>query len=136
MTEGGCGKSMVRKLGALLISGVFVGIAGSATAHHSFAMFDQENPIEIVGVVQEFKYTNPHTFLILQVKEPGGATTTWSLEGPSPSALVREDWSSKSLRPRDELKLTISPLRGGAPGGAWTPNMIKFLDGRPPAITP
>jgi hypothetical protein len=127
---------MIRKPATLLISGMFVCIAGSAAAHHSFAMFDQENPIELVGVVQEFKYTNPHTFLILQVKEPGGGATTWSLEGPSPSALVREGWSSKALRPGDEFRLTISPLRGGAPGGAWTPNKIKFLDGRPPVVTP
>jgi len=115
---------------AFLISGFFVG-GNSALAHHSFAMFDQDNPIELDGVVQEFKFTSPHTFIILQVKEPDGKLRTWSLEGQSPSALVRDNWSSKAITPGDEIRLTISPLRSGAPGGAWTTNKIKYQDGRP-----
>ena len=46
---------------------------GGALAHHSFAMFDSENPIELIGTVKEFKYTNPHTFILLDVKEIGRA---------------------------------------------------------------
>jgi Family of unknown function (DUF6152) len=30
-------------------------------------MFDQENPIELTGTVQEFKYTSPHSYLLLAV---------------------------------------------------------------------
>ncbi len=55
----------------------------------------------------------------------------WNLEGQSPSALVRDGWSSKSLKSGDELKVKISPLRSGAPGGAWTVKDTKFKDGRP-----
>lgn len=128
-------RRMLRTLGALLIGSV-LSQADPAVAHHSFAMFDQENPIELVGVLQEFKYTSPHTFLILRVKGPNGGETTWSLEGPSPSALVRDGWSSRALHPGDEFRLTIWPLRGGAPGGAWAPNKIRFLDGRPAVIAP
>jgi Family of unknown function (DUF6152) len=47
---------MRRQLGALLLAGALVG-SGAALAHHSFAMFDQEHPIELEGVVQEFKFT-------------------------------------------------------------------------------
>jgi hypothetical protein len=119
---------------AFLISGFLVG-GGSADAHHSFAMFDQDNPTELAGVVQEFKFTSPHTFIILQVKEPDGKVRVWSLEGQSPSALVRDDWSSKAINPGDEIRLTISPLRSGAPGGAWTTNKIKFHDGRPIVVS-
>lgn len=46
---------------ALLAAAVLVGSSGAAMAHHSFAMFDQENPIELDGIVHEFKYTNPHS---------------------------------------------------------------------------
>ena len=124
---------MRRQSLAFLISGFLVG-GDSAIAHHSFAMFDQDNPIELVGVVQEFKFTSPHTFIIVQVKEPDGKVRLWSLEGQSPSALVRDDWSSKAIKAGDEIRLTISPLRSGAPGGAWTTNKIKFQDGRPIVI--
>src|SRR5262249_57443995 len=46
---------MRRELAALLVSGALIAAGGTAKAHHSFAMFDQENPIELEGVVQEFK---------------------------------------------------------------------------------
>ncbi len=122
---------MRRGLTALLVSGVFVLTSGAAIAHHSFAMFDQENPIELEGSVQEFKYTSPHTFILLQVKEKDGSTTVWNLEGSAPSNLVRDGWSSKSLKPGDEIRLMVEPLRSGAPGGAWNASKIKFKTGEP-----
>jgi len=126
---------MRRQLGAFLLSGALVG-AGAATAHHSFAMFDQEHPIELEGTVQEFRFTAPHAFIILVVKQEGGGTETWSLEGVSPSALVREGWSRMTLKPGDELKLKIAPLRSGAPGGAWVTQQIQFRDGKPIVLSP
>jgi hypothetical protein len=120
-----------RNLMAVLTGGTLLAFTGSVAAHHSFAMFDQEAAAEIVGTVQEFKFTSPHTFILLKVNDKGGNSTVWNLEGVSPSSLVRDGWSSKTLKPGDELKLTISPLRSGAPGGAWTTNKIKFKDGRP-----
>src|SRR3954466_2247278 len=105
-----------RKLMAILAGGALLGFTGSVAAHHSFAMFDTENPVDLVGTVQEFKFTSPHTFILLQVKGQDASPTVWNLEGQSPSALVREGWSSKTLKPGDELNLTVQPLRSGAPG--------------------
>src|SRR3954454_11254395 len=121
---------MRSKTVALLAGIAFVAASGAAIAHHSFAMFDQEAPMDLVGTVQEFKFTSPHTFILLRVNGEDGNTTVWNLEGVSPSSLVRDGWSSKTLKSGDELRLTISPLRSGAPGGAWTTNKIKFKDGR------
>jgi len=126
---------MRRQLGALLLAGALVG-SGAALAHHSFAMFDQEHPIELEGVVQEFKFTAPHAFIILAVKQEDGRVETWSLEGVSPSALVREGWSRATLKPGDELKLIVAPLRSGAPGGAWVTQRIHFRDGKPLVLAP
>ena len=120
-----------QQLIALLVGGVLAGTGGFALAHHSFAMFDSDNPIEIVGEVQEFRFTSPHTFIILRVKGKDGNVTVWSLEGGSPSALVRDGWSSKSINPGDALAIRVDPLRSGAPGGAWNIKRIKFEDGRP-----
>ena len=121
---------MGRQLIAFLAGGALVGSVGLALAHHSFAMFDTDNQLELVGEVQEFRFTSPHTFIILRVKGTDGATTVWSLEGQSPSALVRDGWSSKAINPGDAVTAKISPLRSGAPGGAWTTKQIKFQDGR------
>jgi hypothetical protein len=121
---------MRSKTVALLAGVAFVAASGAAIAHHSFAMFDNENPVDLVGTVQEFKFTSPHTFILLQVKAQDGNTTVWNLEGASPSALVRDGWSSKSLKSGDELQMKIDPLRSGAPGGAWTVPKTKFKDGK------
>jgi hypothetical protein len=105
--------------------------SGTAMAHHSFAMFASESPIEIAGTVVEFRYTSPHSFILVDVKGKDGAGAVWNLEGPSPSILARDGMSAKTLKPGDELVLTIDPLRSGAPGGAWSLARTKFKDGRP-----
>jgi len=123
------------------LKAALVGIAltvtnGAAMAHHSFAMFDDEHPIDLEGVVQEFRYTNPHSYLLLEVKGPNGGDVLWNLEGQAPSILTRDGWSSRSLKPGDQVIVTINPLRSGSPGGAWNLRLIKFKDGRPIVVTP
>ena len=122
---------MKRQLLALAAGVAFAAAGGAAFAHHSFAMFDQEHPMELKGTVTEFKFTSPHTFVLLEVKGTDGSSTVWNLEGASPSALVREGWSSKTLKAGDELKMTIDPLRSGAPGGAWSEKKTQFSSGQP-----
>jgi Family of unknown function (DUF6152) len=124
------------RLVGLLMSGALVATGGAVLAHHSAAMFDQENPIEIEGVVQEFKFTSPHSFILLQVKGQDGSTTVWNLEGQTPAALTRDGWSKKTLNAGDELKLKIAPLRSGAPGGWWTTQDTKHRDGKPIEASP
>ena len=120
------------RFGTALLAGAALVLSGGAVlAHHSFAMFDQDHPMELSGTVTEFKFTSPHTFVLLDVKGSDGGDTVWNLEGASPSALVREGWSSKTLKAGDELKMTIDPLRSGAPGGSWSEKKAQFLSGQP-----
>src|SRR5262245_33184486 len=127
---------MRRQLAALVLGSALVATCSAARAHHSFAMFDQENQIDLEGVVQEFKFIAPHTFIILVVKQEDGVTESWNLEGVSPSALTREGWSRNTLKAGDEIKLKVAPLRSGAPGGAWVTQQIKFRDGKPVSVSP
>jgi len=121
---------MRRRLAMLLATGALALSAGPTLGHHSFAMFDRNNQIDLEGVVQEFRFANPHTFIYLAVKQNDGSTVTWSLEGQSPSLLAREGWTSRTLKVGDEVKMRIAPLRSGAPGGAWAAGQISFRDGR------
>jgi len=125
---------MKSHLTAVLIGAELVGTSSAAMAHHSFAMFDQANPIDLVGVVKDWKYTAPHVFIVLEVKEADGTSQVWNLEGNTPSALARDGWTAKTLKPGDELILKIDPLRSGAPGGAFNINKVTFKDGS--AIVP
>ena len=122
---------MRRQLIGLAAGLACVAASGAALAHHSFAMFDTDHPMDLQGTVTEFKFTSPHTFILLEVKGTDGSSTTWNLEGASPSALVREGWASKTLKPGDELKMPIDPLRSGAPGGSWSEKKTNFSSGQP-----
>jgi hypothetical protein len=119
---------------AILASLASAAATAAAMAHHSFAMFDTEHPIEISGTVKEFRFVSPHTLLIVQVKGQNGDVTDWELEGGAPGMLVRAGMNGKSLKPGDEITLMINPLRSGAAGGSYQPEKVKFKDGSPVAV--
>ena len=125
------GKNMKSQLVALLVSGAFLATSGAVSAHHSFAMFDAQHPIEISGTVKEFRFVSPHTILIVTVKGEDGVAKDWILEGGAPGLQVRNGMNSKSLKPGDEIVVTINPLHSGAEGGSYQPMLVKFKDGRP-----
>jgi len=121
------------QLAAVVLGGAMMASGSAALAHHSFAVFDIQHPLELQGTVQAFKFVSPHTLLILQVKGADGVAKDWMLEGGAPGLLVREGMTSKSLKPGDEIKATINPLHSGAEGGSYQPLQIKFKDGTPVA---
>jgi len=116
---------------AIVASIAWAAAAGAAMAHHSFAMFDAEHPIDISGTVKEFRFVSPHTILIVDVKGEDGSVKSWILEGGAPGLQVREGLTSKSLKPGDEIVVKINPLHSGAEGGSYQPAQVKFKDGRP-----
>ena len=69
---------MRRRLAVFLASALAL-TAEPTLAHHSFAMFDRDNQVDLEGVVQEFRFANPHTFIYLVVKQVDGSRVTWSL---------------------------------------------------------
>jgi hypothetical protein len=92
---------------------------GSALAHHSFAMFDQSQTVTLQGTVADFRWTNPHVFIELLVKNDGGAAEEWSIEMTSPEHLSRAGWRPGTLKPGDAITLNIHPMRDGVKGGQY-----------------
>jgi hypothetical protein len=97
-------------------------------------MYDREHPIELVGTVREFRFIRPHALIVLEVKGRGAPSVIWRLEGDSPNSLSWDGWSSETLRPGDELRLTVEPMRGGASGGGWHARTTTYSDGTPIAV--
>jgi len=73
-------------------------------------MFDQGHPIELVGTVQEFRFTSPHVVILLDVKAEDHHAGTWSLEGNSPNSFDMGWLSNTTLKRGDAVRLTIEPL--------------------------
>jgi Family of unknown function (DUF6152) len=101
------------------LSALLLLVAGSASAHHSFAMFDRSKETTIVGVVEDFQWTNPHSWIELDVPNEGGGTDKWSIELNSPNNLSRQGWKSTSVKPGDKVSVIIWPLRSGEKGGLF-----------------
>lgn len=93
-------------------------IAGPVQAHHAFVMFDLGREMTLDGTVKQFQWTNPHTWMQLVVKGPGGKEVEWSIEGASPNNLARFGWRPRSLKIGDRVQAVIHPLKDGSTGGS------------------
>lgn len=111
--------------------------AAPAVAHHSFAMFDNTRSVTLHGKVNYYQWTNPHAYLQIQADDGNGATKAYTLEMTSPNMLHRGGWSSRTVKPGDEVTAVMSPLRDGQPGGLLLvltlPDGTKMLPGVPNA---
>jgi hypothetical protein len=117
---------MSRVLGYTLIAIAAMLTASSAPAHHSFAMFDQSRKVTLQGTVKDFRWTNPHIFIQLLVKNESGVEEEWSIEMTSPEHLVRLGWRPGTLKPGDRVTLVIHPMRDGTVKGG------QYLSGTGP----
>ena len=62
-------------------------------AHHSFgAEYDANKPVTVMGVVTKIEWTNPHSFIYLDVKDGKGSVVSWKWEGYPPNVLYRNGW--------------------------------------------
>ena len=100
-----------------------------ATGHHSHAMFDDQLTVVMEGSVAEFEWTNPHSWVTLEVvNAQTGEPEEWLLEARAPAQLLRRGWQRDSLKPGDVVSVTLRPLRSGGPGGLL--RLVSFPDGR------
>lgn len=118
----------MKKLQVACVGALLLLAAASASAHHSFAMFDRSKEMTLVGIVHEFQWTNPHSWIELDVTNENGTVDKWSIELNSPNNLARQGWHSNSVKPGDKISVIIWPLRSGDKGGLFM--SLTFPDGR------
>jgi hypothetical protein len=112
---------------ALVLGGAIA--AGPASAHHSFAMFDNTTSLTMAGTVVSWDWTNPHSFL--QVMAEG---QHWDLEAASPSMLSRAGMTRNSLKPGDKVTVKMHPLRDKSLGGSL--QSVVLADGKTLSFEP
>jgi hypothetical protein len=105
---------------AAVTSLAFAGLllfASPARSHHSNVAYEVTKVITITGVVKEFRWVNPHTWLHLVVDEASGGKVEWQVEGRAPGVLLRAGWTKASLKPGEKVTVDMSPAKDGTKVG-------------------
>jgi hypothetical protein len=111
----------------------------AALAHHSPAVFDRTREVKLVGVVKEFRWSNPHSFIELEVRNEKGGAELWAVEMNPPSYLVKAGWKSSTIRPGQTVTIMINPLRTPEKAGKFVSITLedgKVLTENPPPVAP
>ena len=74
------------------------------------------------GVVKQWNFTNPHTWLTITVTNPGGLQTDWSFEGAAVAALVPKHITIDTYKVGEKVRVAAGPLKDGRKGG-----ILKFV---------
>lgn len=109
----------IRNLAAVMSAIAMATVALPALAHHSGAMFDDKKEVTLMGTVKEFQYTNPHSWLLVNVKGQDGKIVTWGFEAEGPSTLLRAGIRKSDFAPGMEVTIIGHPMRDGRPAAAW-----------------
>ncbi|MGA3158040.1 MAG: DUF6152 family protein [Steroidobacteraceae bacterium] len=100
-----------------------------ALAHHSFAQFDAERTVELVGTMRALEWQNPHAWIWIDILKSDGTSETWGGEfGGGPSSLPRDGLTRNMIQPGDKITLTLYPARDGSKAGSVA--KIQLEDGR------
>jgi hypothetical protein len=92
-------------------------MAAAAEAHHGSADYDVGREVAVDGIVKEWRWSSPHTWVFLTVTRSPGSTEEWSGEGPPLQWAESRGWSKATLKPGDTVRLVMYPSRRGANAG-------------------
>lgn len=114
---------------------VLLGAVAPVLAHHSFAVFfDEQRTVSISGVVQEFQFRNPHGLIRLTVRGADGSEQSWKAETNSPSILERRGWKRDTLKAGDAITVDGWPARDGS--NYLRMRSVRRADGTPVGNAP
>lgn len=101
----------------------------TALAHHSFsAEYDSEKPVNFTGTITEMKWSNPHGWIYVDVKDEAGIVTNWALETSAANGLIRRGWRKEDLPAGTVVLVEGWQARNGT--AAANISSITFTDGK------
>ena len=85
--------------------------AAPVLSHHSTANFDFSRSATVTGTVQYFSFTNPHSFIDLQVTDADGVQHAYKVFTVARVVMTRTGWTLDALNAGDKVTITGSPDR-------------------------
>jgi hypothetical protein len=98
----------------LVLLALAVLVPTPARSHHSNVAYEVTKVVTITGVVKDFEWVNPHTWLRVVVDDGKGGKVEWACEGRAPGILGRAGWSRSILKPGETVTVDMSPAKDGS----------------------
>ena len=99
---------------ALLIGGASLFVSIPAHAHHGAASYDSQHLTTLKGTVTEYRFINPHSEILFDVKDSSGKVQKWIAEGVSATAMSRGGWNRDTLKPGDQITIVGNASKNGS----------------------
>src|SRR5262245_50238499 len=103
---------------------VFLMLGAVVSAHHSAAHYSRE-AMTTRGVVVEYKWRNPHVYVVWEVKDSSGKTTHWVGELSSVTTMIADGMTKDSLKAGDEIEVVACPSMNPGSTEAWVRSIRK-----------
>jgi hypothetical protein len=103
-------------------------LSGLVFAHHSRAHYGTEESTT-KGVVIEYRWRNPHVFVVWEVKDQGGKATQWVGEMASVTSMIADGMTKDSLKTGDEINVIAFPSKNPGSSEALIKKITK-ADGK------
>ncbi len=102
----------MRRFGTGLAVLACVLASAGAGAHHSTrSLYHQDREIELVGKVVEWRFINPHPYLIVEAEAEDGTIREWDVSygGAAVVHLKRQGYSADTFKPGDIIVVRGKP---------------------------
>jgi hypothetical protein len=117
-----------RRLSSAMLLGLVLA-ATPARAHHSFAAeYLADKPVKVTGTLTEMKWSNPHAWLYLDVKDRDGKVANWAIELVGVNSLYRQGWRKEDLK--IGIELTVDAFLSKTDPHMANGQTITYQDGR------
>ncbi len=115
-----------RQLGAAFTLACVTTFSGVVAAHHSQTGFDpNDTPIELKGIVAEYRWRNPHVLFFWDVKDKDGKVERWVAEFASVSTAISRGMTKNTFKVGEEITATCIRARAGGPVCAQVKKLVK-----------
>jgi Family of unknown function (DUF6152) len=113
-----------------LVTLALIALGAPVSAHHSFAAFYfEDQSVSIEGVVTEFHYVNPHTWVYISAADVAGIQRIVGAEWSNPARLAQAQIRKDTIKPGDRVMITGSPARDTQESKIHLKRIVRLSDG-------